>query len=242
MRFDVVTLFPDMLHACFREGVVGRAVDKGILSLNCTNPRDFTHDIHRTVDDTLYGGGSGMLLKAEPLCAALESLPHHPRRCVVYLSPQGERLDQPLVRELATNDQLVLICGRYEGIDQRVIDLFVDREISLGDYVISGGELAAAVVIDAVSRLVPGVVGQVESVAEDSFFAGLLDAPHYTRPRTFRGHDVPAVLLSGNHVAIESWREEQMLRRTFERRPDLLAHATLTPEQEQLLKRLQGQT
>ncbi|WP_027390614.1 tRNA (guanosine(37)-N1)-methyltransferase TrmD [Chrysiogenes arsenatis] len=242
MRFDVVTLFPDMVHTCFREGVVGRAVEKGILSLACTNPRDFTHDVHRTVDDTLYGGGSGMLLKAEPLCAALESIPQHPRRCVVYLSPQGERLNQALVRELAMNDQLVLICGRYEGIDQRVIDLCVDREISLGDYVISGGELAAAVVIDAVSRLVPGVVGQVESVAEDSFFAGLLDAPHYTRPRTFRGHDVPAVLLGGNHLAIESWREEQMLKRTFERRPDLLEHATLTPEQEQVLKRLQGQT
>ncbi|MBB5022158.1 tRNA (guanine37-N1)-methyltransferase [Desulfurispira natronophila] len=238
MRFDVVTLFPDMLQGLFAEGVVGRALQSDDLTLNCVNPRDFTSDVHRTVDDTRYGGGAGMLMKAPPLAQAVQSLPRRPGSRVIYLSPQGKPLTQHKVRQLAQQEQLILVCGRYEGVDQRFIDHYVDEEISIGDYVISGGELAAGVVIDSVARCIPGVVGQVQSVVEDSFFEGLLDAPHYTRPAQFEGEAVPDVLASGHHEKIEDWREQQALERTWQQRPDLLEECRLGTGQRRLLRDL----
>lgn len=231
MRFDVLSLFPQLVEECCSHGVVGRAFQRGDLSLGLVNPRDFTEDVHRTVDDRPYGGGSGMLLKPEPLQRALESVSGYADAHVVCLSAQGRPLDQQCARALAQMEHLVLVCGRYEGIDQRFIDSCVDEEISIGDYVLSGGELAAAVLIDAVARMIPGVVAQVQSLVEDSFFEGLLDAPHYTRPVEFAGRRVPDVLLSGHHEQIAEWRAQQSLRLTWERRPDLLANAELTSEQ-----------
>ncbi len=222
MRFDIVTLFPDCFTSVLTSGLIGKALAKQIAQVNLVNPRDFTTDKHRKVDDEPYGGGVGMLMKPEPIFTAVESLPTLPRREVILMSPQGQTIDQPLLRELATNyNQLVIICGHYEGVDERVLHL-VDREVSLGDFILTGGELPAMVLINGVIRLIPGTVGKAESLKAESFEEGLLDYPQYTRPAIFRGWKVPEVLLSGNHAAIAKWRYEQQISKTRQRRPDLL--------------------
>jgi tRNA (guanine37-N1)-methyltransferase len=223
MRFDIITIFPGMLECAFSGGVVGRALEKGLLEVLVHDLRDYTHDKHRQVDDRPFGGGEGMVLKPEPIFEAVEAVRANKRSRVFLLSPQGERLDSKLARKLARIPQVILICGRYEGVDERVGRRLVDGEISIGDYVLTGGEPAAWVVVDAVSRFIPGVVGKGESVRRDSFFAGLLDFPHYTRPRDFRGMKVPQVLFSGNHAKISDWRRREALKKTREARPDLLA-------------------
>jgi tRNA (guanine37-N1)-methyltransferase len=221
VRFDIVTLFPDCFTSVLTSGLIGKALAKQIAQVNLVNPRDFTTDKHRKVDDEPYGGGVGMLMKPEPIFSAVESLPTLPRREVIMMSPQGQTIDQPLLRELATNyNQLVIICGHYEGVDERVLHL-VDREVSLGDFILTGGELPAMVLINGVIRLIPGTVGKAESLKVESFEEGLLDYPQYTRPASFRGWKVPEVLLSGNHAAIAKWRYEQQISRTRQRRPDL---------------------
>jgi len=236
MQIEVVTLFPDLVRSVCEYGIPRIAVKRGALVLSTRNPRDYATDRHRTVDDRPYGGGPGMLMKVEPLVAALKdaksTLPTAP---VIYLSPQGKRLDQAKVEALARMESLILLCGRYEGIDERVIESCVDEELSLGDFILSGGELGAMVVIDAVSRLLPGVLGQKASAEQDSFSSGLLDYPHYTRPEVFEGKRVPAVLLCGDHGKIARWREKQALGRTYLRRPDLFARLTLTAAQQALL-------
>jgi tRNA (guanine37-N1)-methyltransferase len=222
VRFDIVTLFPDFFTSPLNSGLLGRALNRNIASVNLVNPRDFTTDKHHTVDDEPYGGGVGMLLKCEPIFAAVESLPVLPRRDVILMSPQGQPLDQLLLKELATNyDQLVLICGHYEGVDERVSHLLT-REISLGDFVLTCGEIPALTIVNGVTRLLPGTVGKTESLKFESFEDGLLDYPQYTRPPIFRGWEVPEVLRSGNHQAIAQWRLQQKLERTKQRRPDLL--------------------
>ncbi|EZQ18834.1 tRNA (guanosine(37)-N1)-methyltransferase TrmD [Pseudomonas sp. G11-1] len=237
MWAGVVTLFPEMFTALTEHGVTGRAVKRGQLTVEFSNPREHAHDRHRTVDDRPFGGGPGMLMKVEPLLEAIEAIrqkaPSSPR--VIYLSPQGQPLTQQRAEELAQLDSLVLLCGRYEGIDERIVETCVDEEISIGDYVLSGGELGAMVLLDAVTRLIPGVLGHVDSAAEDSFSEGWLDCPHYTRPEEFAGQRVPEVLLSGNHALIRRWRLKQSLGRTWQRRPELLAELTLSKEQQQLL-------
>ena len=237
MWAGVVTLFPEMFTALTGHGVTGRAVKRGQLTVEYSNPRDHAHDRHRTVDDRPFGGGPGMLMKVEPLLEAIEAIrekaPSPPR--VIYLSPQGQPLTQQRATELAQLDSMVLLCGRYEGIDERIIEMCVDEEISIGDYVLSGGELGAMVLLDAVTRLIPGVLGHADSAVEDSFSEGWLDCPHYTRPEEFAGQRVPEVLLSGNHALIRRWRLKQSLGRTWQRRPELLKELTLSKEQQQLL-------
>lgn len=236
MRIGVVTLFPEMFRALTEYGVTGRAVRNGLIEVSCVNPRDFAHDRHRTVDDRCYGGGPGMLMMVQPLRDAIHAAKAAGEGGkVIYLSPQGRRLDQKLVQQLAREPRLILVAGRYEGIDERVIQTEIDLEVSVGDYVLSGGELPAMTLIDAVSRLVPGVLGKQESAEQDSFTDGLLDCPHYTRPEILDGLTVPEVLLSGNHAAIRRWRMVQALGRTWERRPDLIEGLALTGEQEELL-------
>lgn len=229
LRIDVVTIFPGLFEAFLGESIVGNAQAAGALEVGVTDLRRFTSDRHRTVDDAPYGGGPGMVMKPEPLVAAIESLAGPKREGrkarVILLSPQGERLDQRRIESLASAARLVLVCGRYEGVDQRVIDLAVDEEVSIGDYVLSGGEVPAMVVIEAVARLLPGVLGNPESAGSDSFGQGLLEGPQYTRPAVFRGLAVPEVLLSGHHGAIGRWRAEQAHETTRRRRPDLLRPA-----------------
>lgn len=237
MWIGVISLFPEMFRAITEHGVTGRAVKSGLLQIECWNPRDFTHDKHRTVDDRPYGGGPGMLMMVQPLRDAI----HVAKQAagdgakVVYLSPQGRKLTQAGVTELATNQKLILVAGRYEGIDERVIQTEVDEEWSIGDYVLSGGELPAMTLIDAVSRLVPGVLGDQASAEQDSFTDGLLDHPHYTRPELLDGLAVPEALTSGNHEVIRRWRLKQSLGRTWQRRPELINNLALTDEQESLL-------
>ncbi|OBQ08805.1 MAG: tRNA (guanine-N1)-methyltransferase [Anabaena sp. LE011-02] len=222
MRFDIVTLFPDCFTSILNSGLLAKALAKHIAQVHLVNPRDFTMDKHHKVDDETYGGGVGMLMKPEPIFAAVESLPILPRRDVILMSPQGEPMNQPLLRELAANyDQLIVICGHYEGVDDRVLNL-VTREISLGDFILTGGEIPSMALINGVTRLLPGTVGKEESLKNESFEAGLLDFPQYTRPANFRGWKVPDVLLSGNHAAIARWRFQQQIERTASRRPDLL--------------------
>jgi len=232
-----VSLFPDMFSAVTDYGITGRAVRDGLLTFQSWNPRDYTHDRHRTVDDRPYGGGPGMLMKIQPLRDAIhvarEAAPG--KACVVYLSPQGETLDQTVVESLAAEKRLILVAGRYEGVDERLIATEVDREVSLGDFVLSGGELAAMAVIDAVTRLIPGALGHAQSAEQDSFADGLLDCPHYTRPEVYEGLAVPDVLLGGHHDQIRRWRLKQSLRRTRQRRPDLLEKRVFTDEERQLL-------
>ena len=237
MWLGVITLFPDMFRAVTDFGVTGRAVKNGLLELHTWNPRDFTHDRHSTVDDRPYGGGPGMLMMVQPLRDAIHAAKAAAgeEAKVIYLSPQGRKLDQQGVTELAKSSRLILVCGRYEGIDERIIQTEVDEEWSVGDYVLSGGELPAMTLIDAVSRLVPGVLGKQASAEQDSFSDGLLDCPHYTRPESLDGLDVPAVLLSGNHEQIRLWRLQQSLGRTFLRRPELFENLALTDEQTTLL-------
>ena len=237
MRFDVISLFPEMIIAAASTGVTGRAIERGIVELALHNPRDYAYDKHKTVDDRPYGGGAGMVMKYQPLHDALLVAKQTGKNSkVVYLSPQGAPLSQALIAQATQLEQLILVAGRYEGIDERFIRLDCDAEWSLGDYVISGGELAALVVIDAVTRLLPNVLGDAQSAAQDSHSDGLLDYPHYTRPERVESYDVPAVLLSGNHSAIERWRLTQSLGRTWQKRPDLLAKKILTAQQQQLLE------
>lgn len=237
MWIGVISLFPEMFRAITEHGVTGRAVKSSLLQIECWNPRDFTHDKHRTVDDRPYGGGPGMLMMVQPLRDAI----HAAKQAagdgakVIYLSPQGRKLTQAGVTELATNQKLILVAGRYEGIDERVIQTEVDEEWSIGDYVLSGGELPAMTLIDAVSRLVPGVLGDQASAEQDSFTDGLLDHPHYTRPEVLDGLTVPEALTSGNHEVIRRWRLKQSLGRTWQRRPELINNLALTDEQESLL-------
>jgi tRNA (guanine37-N1)-methyltransferase len=236
MQIGVVTLFPEMFDAVLDCGITSRAVDQGLLQLDCWNPRDYTSDRHRTVDDRPYGGGPGMVMKPEPLHAAIQSARAAlPVARVIYLSPQGRKLDQRGVEELATRAQMILVAGRYEGIDERLIEAEVDEEWSIGDYVLSGGELAAMVLVDAVTRLLPGALGDAQSAKQDSFADGLLDCPHYTRPEEFAGRRVPEVLLGGNHEVIRRWRLKQALGRTWLRRPELLQGRELDKEQKRLL-------
>ncbi|MDP5030266.1 MAG: tRNA (guanosine(37)-N1)-methyltransferase TrmD [Paraglaciecola sp.] len=242
-KFAVVTLFPEMLQMFTQQGVTGRAVKNGKVQVECFNPRDFTHDKHRTVDDRPYGGGPGMLMMVQPLKDAIlaAKTAAGEKTKVIYLSPQGKKLDQAGVRELAENTSLILVAGRYEGIDERVIQSQVDEEWSIGDYVLSGGELPAMILMDAISRLVPGVLGHEQSAQQDSFSDGLLDCPHYTRPENLDGKLVPKVLLSGDHDKIRQWRLQQSLGRTWLRRPELLNDLALTEEQQRLLAEYQRQ-
>lgn len=236
MRFDVVTLFPEMVERVAQTGVLGRAIKNAQLQLSSWNPRDYTEDRHRTVDDRPYGGGPGMLMKVAPLKAAIDAAKQSaPGHKVIYMSPQGKTLTQQAVQQLAQEPGLIIIAGRYEGIDERIIERYVDEEWSIGDYVLSGGELPALVLIDAVARMIPGVLGDENSAQQDSFMQGLLDCPHYTRPEEIDGQTVPDVLLSGHHRDIERWRLKQSLGRSWLRRPDLLDALNLTDEQKQLL-------
>lgn len=222
MRFDIVTLFPDCFNSVLNSGLLGKALAKQIAEVHLVNPRDFTTDKHRKVDDEPYGGGVGMLMKPEPIFTSVESLPILPRREIILMSPQGQTINQPLLKELTANyDQLVLICGHYEGVDERVLHL-VTREVSLGDFILTGGEIPAMALINGVVRLLPGTVAKTESLTAESFEDGLLDYPQYTRPANFRGLKVPDVLLSGNHAAIARWRYEQQIQKTRDRRIDLL--------------------
>jgi len=236
IRFDVVTLFPEMFAAVARYGVTARALEAGLWRLATWNPRDFTTDHYRTVDDRPYGGGPGMVMMAEPLERALDAAQAAGAGPVVYLSPQGARLDHRKVMELAARPAVLLLCGRYEGVDERLIRRRVHEELSLGDFVLSGGEIAAMAVIDAVVRQLPGALGDEASALEESFAGGLLDCPQFTRPEVYRGERVPEVLLSGHHENIRRWRLKQALGRTWLRRPDLLAARALSEEEAQLLE------
>lgn len=238
MRIDVITLFPDMFQAISEHGITSRALQQGLLELGMVNPRDFSRDKHRTVDDRPYGGGPGMVMMVEPLREAIATARtgHSPAGKVVYLSPQGRKLEQQDLLDMSRQEHLVLVCGRYEGVDERLISAEVDEEWSIGDYVLSGGELAAMVMIDGLTRLLPGALGHEDSAAEDSFMQGLLDYPHFTRPEQVDDMSVPPVLLSGDHKAIARWRLKQALGRTWLRRPDLLKRLELDLEQQQLLE------
>lgn len=249
LHFSAISLLPEMFQAVSEYGVIGRAIKQGRVGLTCVNPRDFTTDKHRTVDDRPYGGGPGMLMKVEPLDKAIEaaknSVVDSTGQCktsqVIYLTPQGEQLNTKVIKELSQTPHLILLSGRYEGVDQRLINAKVDREISIGDFVLSGGELASMVVIDAITRYVPEVLGHSASAVEDSFEDGLLDHPHYTRPEVFEGQSVPAVLKSGDHKAIERWRLKQRLGNTWQRRPDLLNSKSLSDEETSLLNEFKAE-
>lgn len=249
IRFDVVTLFPEMFAAVTHSGISGRALETGLWSLGLWNPRDFTKDNYRTVDDRPYGGGPGMLMLAEPLDKALDAAREAGGGKVIYLSPQGRKLDHEKVMELAGRSATTLLCGRYEGVDERLIRRRVDEELSIGDYVLSGGELAAMTVIDAVVRQIPGALGGEQSAAEESFVNGLLDYPHYTRPEVWPEDgtggkvpvQVPGILMSGHHENIRRWRLKQALGRTWQRRPDLLAARKLSEDERMLLEEFQRQ-
>ena len=237
IRFDVVTLFPEMFTAVSASGITGRALEAGLWSLTTWNPRDFATDNYRTVDERPYGGGPGMVMLAEPLERALDAVRQSGGSGkTIFLSPQGRKLDHPRVMEMTQERAVTLLCGRYEGVDERLLRRRVDEEISIGDFVLSGGELAAMALMDAVVRQLPGAVGDSASVAEESFADGLLDCPQYTRPETYRGERVPAVLLSGHHENIRRWRLKQALGRTWLRRPDLLAVRRLNDEESRLLE------
>ncbi|MDH5353524.1 MAG: tRNA (guanosine(37)-N1)-methyltransferase TrmD [Gammaproteobacteria bacterium] len=237
MRIDVITLFPELVKQVIECGVVGRAAEKGLLQLECWNPREFTLDRHRTVDDRPYGGGPGMLMKIQPLQDTIRAVREQNSGArLVYLSPQGKPVEQTVLAEQVKTESVIFLCGRYEGIDERLIEQEVDEEWSIGDYVISGGELAAMVCIDAMARLIPGALGHQQSAQQDSFSNGLLDCPHYTRPEEFNGSKVPAVLMNGNHRQIQDWRDRQSLGRTWQRRPELIEAVELDERQQALLQ------
>ncbi len=236
MKIDIITIFPEMFAAFFSGGIVGRALDKGLLEVCVHNLRDYTHDRHKQVDDRPFGGGEGMVLKPEPVFEAVEAIKGDGPGLVYLLSPQGRRFDSGFAEHLSRAGRLILICGRYEGVDERVSRSLVDGELSIGDYVLTGGEPAAWVVVDALSRFIPGVVGKDGSVRQDSFFQGLLDYPHYTRPRLFRGMGVPQVLFSGNHAKIDAWRRRLSLQKTLTLRPDLLEKLELAEDDKKLLE------
>lgn len=241
MRVDILTLFPELFENFLKASLLGRAIQQSLLTVELTNIRDFAHDRHHTVDDAPYGGGAGMVMKCDPIVAALEHLKgKNSLERVIFLSPRGKRLDQALVRELAQAPDLVLLCGRYEGVDERVVQRYITDEISIGDYVLSGGELPAMVLIEALSRMMPGVIGDWESVETDSFYDGILGPPQYTRPPEFQGMKVPEVLMNGNHAAIRRWRRKAALRLTRARRPDLLVG--LSAEDQKLLSEIEQET
>jgi tRNA (guanine37-N1)-methyltransferase len=241
VKFAVVSVLPELVTGSLQHGVVGKAANTGKIDVSVHNPRDHTQDVHRTVDDRPFGGGPGMLLRPEPTGLAIQEAKQKlPDASVVYLSPQGRRFDQPLARRWGEMGSLILLCGRYEGIDERIIDQHVDDEVSIGDFVLSRGELAAAVIIDVVSRLQSGVLGHPKSAEEDSFESNLLDYPHYTRPETYNGQAVPDVLRSGDHAKIALWRRQQSIKRTLERRPDLLRKADLEETDKQYLQQFGG--
>ena len=240
MRIDIITLFPSMFRGPFDESIIKRARKKGILEINLHNLRDFTGDRHRTVDDLPYGGGAGMVMKPEPLFRAVEKVKEEKRSSwkVILLSPQGQPFAQEKAKELAQEEGLIFICGHYEGVDERVREHLIDEELSLGDFVLTGGELAAMVMVDAIARMLPEVLGCKDSIREDSFYQTLLDYPHYTRPAEFRGWKVPGVLISGNHQKIREWRKKKKLENTFKKRPDLLKTAKLSREEEEMLEQI----
>lgn len=239
MKFDVLTLFPHMFDSPFAESIIGKAVDKGLITIEAHNLRDWAQGRHQVTDDTPYGGGAGMVMKVEPIYRALHSLKQRqPAAKVLLMSPQGQQFGQKAAEQLSAESALIFVCGRYEGFDERVRSL-VDAEYSIGDFVLTGGELPAMVMIDAVARLLPGVLGSVDSAGADSFSDGLLEHPHYTRPPEFMGSRVPDVLLSGDHAKIAAWRRSEQLQRTWQRRPDLLAEVELTAEQQEQLRRWQ---
>lgn len=237
MDIHVITLFPEPVRQMLELGVVGRAIDDGRVRIRAWNPRDFAQNKHRRVDDRPYGGGPGMVMAVEPLRRTIREVRREAgaNALVSLMSPQGRRFDQAAARELAQRDQLIVVCGRYEGIDERLIELEVDEEWSIGDYVLSGGEIPAAVLIDSICRLLPGVLGNAESAGQDSFWNGLLDFPHYTRPENYEGMVVPPVLVSGDHQAVDCWRRKQSLLRTLKRRPDLLDNVELDKESKAML-------
>ncbi len=256
MRIDILTLFPNMVKGPLKESILKRAQEKGLVKINVLDIRSFTHNKHRTADDAPYGGGAGMVLKPEPIFEAVEFIESKvPRKVatlprgrqgpkskvkVILMSPQGKRFDQGMAKRMAKERHLIFICGHYEGIDERIKRVVTD-EISIGDYVLTGGELASLVVIDALVRLIPGVLGKEESIIRDSFYSGLLDHPHYTRPEEYRGMRVPKILLSGDHKRIASWRRKEILRRTLKRRPDLLEEIKLSNEDKRLIKEIKGE-
>jgi len=235
MRFDIITIFPEMFTGVFSGGIIKKAQEKGLLQVVVHNLRDYTADKHRQVDDRPFGGGEGMVFKPEPIFAAVDSIRRTAQAPVYLLSPQGRKFDHRLARDMARRRQVILICGRYEGVDERVSQALATEEVSIGDYILTGGEPAAVVILDAVSRFVPGVVGKTDSVERDSFSRGLLDFPHYTRPRDFRGMKVPQPLFSGDHRRIAAWRRKKALEKTWFKRPDLLQAVELSPEEETLL-------
>jgi tRNA (guanine37-N1)-methyltransferase len=237
MRIDILTLFPNMFSSPFQESILAKAIEKGFIQIRTINIRDFALDRHRVVDDAPYGGGQGMVMKVEPIARAIEWIKSQDHSAwAIFLTPQGKPFNQEMAKSLSSRSHVVLLCGRYEGVDERVRELFIDDDISIGDYVLTGGELAAMVIIDAVSRLLPGVLGSDRSAEEDSFFHSLLEYPQYTRPSNFRGSKVPKILLSGNHSAISIWRRREALWRTSIRRPDLLVKANLSGEDRKLLE------
>lgn len=243
MRIEIITTIPQMIDAVTGESILGRARQRGLIEINAVNLRDYTHDKHRTTDDAPFGGGPGMVMKPEPVFEAVESLmaraPGSKPR-IILMTPQGRRFDQKMAAELARESHVIMICGRYEGVDERIREHLATDEVSIGDYVLTGGELAALVIADAVSRLIPGVLGDETSPETDSFSSGLLEYPQYTRPVDFRGMSVPEVLVSGNHAKIAQWRREKSLERTFARRPDLLDSAPLTKEDKDFIRMLES--
>jgi len=248
LRIDILTLFPEMFAGPFSASIIERARQAGLIAIHVRNIRDYTHDRHHVADDTPYGGGAGMVMKVEPLVEAIEAAKTEgaqggvPDSCrVVYLTPQGQPYDQATARRFSQLGQIILVCGHYEGVDERARELAVDEEISVGDYVLTGGELPAMLVVDSVVRLIPGALGNPHSVQHESFWDGVLDYPHYTRPDVFRGLRVPEVLLSGHHAQIERWRRRKALERTLRRRPDLLERAPLTDEDRRLLDEIQNE-
>lgn len=240
MKISVLTIFPEMLKPMIESSILGRAIKKGIIEIEVINIRDFAESKHKNTDDYPFGGGVGMLMMAQPIFSAFESIKTQDS-VSIYMSPQGETLTPDIAKELSENKHLIILCGHYEGVDQRVIDNLIDREISIGDYVLTGGELAALVVIDATARFIDGVLGSVDSAYEDSFSDGLLECPQYTRPADFCGMKVPDVLLSGNHKLISTWQREMQLKVTLEKRPDLLEKAVLTKEDKKILEKLKKQ-
>ena len=242
MRIDILTLFPELFKPFISTSIMGRAIDNNLVNINTHNIRDFAKNKHRQVDDYPYGGGAGMVMAVQPLYDALDHVIglHDLKPTIIYLSPQGRVLDQAMVADYSRHTNIILLCGHYEGIDQRVIDKYVDQEISIGDYVLTGGELAAMVFVDSVTRLIPGVLGSSDSILEESHTNHLLEYPHYTRPSNYKGDKVPEVLLSGNHKEIDRWRRTQSLKNTLIKRPDMLSKAELSDEDQMLLKELKG--
>ncbi|NLK44033.1 MAG: tRNA (guanosine(37)-N1)-methyltransferase TrmD [Tissierellia bacterium] len=237
MKIDILTLFPEFFNTLYKWSIIGRAYEEGIIHINCINIRDFSKDKHKRVDDYPFGGGAGMVMKPEPIYDAIQSV-KGPKSRTVYLSPQGKVFNQDLANNLSKEEHIILLCGHYEGIDNRIIEHYIDEEISIGDYVLTGGEIPAMVIIDAVTRLLPGVLSSEESFIEESHFNGLLEYPQYTRPREFNGYNVPDILLSGHHENIENWRKREALKATFMKRPDLLEKRDLTKEEIEILSQI----